>query len=48
MSGRTVARIDELDQKASTEEIGRMLSGQILTPEAIRNAEELIKAAGRS
>src|SRR3954471_16946315 len=40
-AGRTVAGIEELDASASTEEIGRMLSGQTLTPEALRNAAEL-------
>ncbi len=44
-AGRTVAGISELDAKASTEEIGRMLSGATLTPEALRNAEELVRAA---
>lgn len=44
-SGRTVAAIEELDAAASTEEIGRMLSGQTLTPEALRNAAELQRAA---
>jgi DNA repair protein RecN (Recombination protein N) len=44
-NGRTVAEISELKGKASTEEIGRMLSGEQLTPEALRNAEELIRAA---
>ena len=44
-NGRTVAEIEELDFKAGTEEIGRMLSGQKLTPEALRNAAELIRAA---
>jgi DNA repair protein RecN (Recombination protein N) len=43
--GRTVAEIEELDGVGSTEEVGRMLSGQRLTPEAVRNAEELIRAA---
>jgi DNA repair protein RecN (Recombination protein N) len=43
--GRTVAEIEELDSTGSTEEIGRMLSGQKLTPEAMRNAAELIRAA---
>ncbi len=43
--GRTIAEISELDAKASTEEIGRMLSGEQLTPEALRNAEELVRAA---
>ncbi|HXE64740.1 MAG TPA: DNA repair protein RecN [Bryobacteraceae bacterium] len=44
-NGRTVAEITELKGKASTEEIGRMLSGEQLTPEALRNAEELMRAA---
>jgi DNA repair protein RecN (Recombination protein N) len=43
--GRTVAEIEELDAGKSTEEIGRMLSGQKLTPEALRNAAELMRAA---
>jgi DNA repair ATPase RecN len=42
---RTVAEIEELDAKTSTEEIGRMLSGRRLTPEALRNAAELMRAA---
>ncbi|HLY19295.1 MAG TPA: DNA repair protein RecN [Bryobacteraceae bacterium] len=41
--GRTVAAIEELDQKARTREVGRMLSGQELTPEALKHAERLIK-----
>jgi len=41
--GRTVAVIEELDAAARTREIGRMLSGQKLTPEALKNAEQLIK-----
>ena len=44
-AGRTVAEIEELDVEKSTEEIGRMLSGQKLTPEALRNAAELMRAA---
>lgn len=43
--GRTLAEIHELDAAASTEEIGRMLSGQKLTPEALRHAAELQRAA---
>lgn len=43
--GRTVAEIEELDGVRSTEEVGRMLSGHTLTPEALRNAAELIRAA---
>jgi DNA repair protein RecN (Recombination protein N) len=44
-NGRTVAEIAELKGKSSAEEIGRMLSGEQLTPEALRNAEELMRAA---
>jgi DNA repair protein RecN (Recombination protein N) len=44
-AGRTVVEMEELDAAASTEEIGRMLSGQKLTPEALRNAAELQRAA---
>jgi DNA repair protein RecN (Recombination protein N) len=44
-NGRTVAEIEQLNPSGSTEEIGRMLSGQTLTPEAVRNAAELIRAA---
>jgi DNA repair protein RecN (Recombination protein N) len=41
--GRTVAVIEELDLTARTNEIGRMLSGQKLTPEALKHAEQLIR-----
>lgn len=41
--GRTVATVEELDAAARTREIGRMLSGQRLTPEALKHAEQLIK-----
>jgi DNA repair protein RecN (Recombination protein N) len=47
-AGRTVAEIEELTAADSTEEVGRMLSGQKLTPEALRNAAELIRAAKAS
>jgi DNA repair protein RecN (Recombination protein N) len=43
--GRTVAGIDELDRAGRTREVGRMLSGQELTPEALKHAERLIKSA---
>jgi DNA repair protein RecN (Recombination protein N) len=43
--GRTVAGIEELDRQARTREVGRMLSGQELTPEALKHAERLIKSA---
>jgi DNA repair protein RecN (Recombination protein N) len=41
--GRTVAVLEELDAEGRTREIGRMLSGQKLTPEALKNAEQLIR-----
>ena len=41
--GRTVAALEELDAEGRTREIGRMLSGQKLTPEALKNAEQLIR-----
>ena len=44
--GRTVAAIEELDRQARTREVGRMLSGQELTPEALKHAERLIRGAG--
>ncbi len=43
--GRTIAEIEELNHAASTEEIGRMLSGQKLTAEALKNAAELMRSA---
>ena len=41
--GRTEAIVEELDGAARTREVGRMLSGQKLTPEALKHAEQLIK-----
>jgi DNA repair protein RecN (Recombination protein N) len=41
--GRTEATVEELDDAARTREVGRMLSGQKLTPEALKHAEQLIK-----
>ncbi|MEZ5354309.1 MAG: DNA repair protein RecN [Bryobacteraceae bacterium] len=47
-AGRTVASIEELPtQTARAREIGRMLSGEKMTEEAIRQAEQLIKAGAR-
>jgi len=45
--GRTVTTIEELDTAARTREIGRMLSGERVTPEALRHAEQLIKHAAK-
>jgi DNA repair protein RecN (Recombination protein N) len=41
--GRTQAVLSELDTEGRKREIGRMLSGQKLTPEALKNAEQLIR-----
>ena len=43
IKGRTVAEVDELSGAARTREIGRMLSGQRVTPEALKHAEQLIR-----
>jgi DNA repair protein RecN (Recombination protein N) len=43
--GRTVATVDELTAAARREEIGRMLSGERVTQEALRHAEQLMKLA---
>lgn len=43
VKGRTVAEIEELMGEARTREIGRMLSGQKVTPEALKHAEQLIR-----
>jgi len=41
--GRTFATIEELTPESRTREIGRMLSGERLTPEALRHAEQLLR-----
>jgi len=43
--GRTVTTVEELDPTARTREIGRMLSGERVTAEALRHAERLMKLA---
>lgn len=43
LRGRTVADVQELSGEARTREIGRMLAGQRLTPEALKHAEQLIR-----
>jgi DNA repair protein RecN (Recombination protein N) len=47
-NGRTVAVMTELTGEERTREIGRMLSGQRLTPEALRHAAQLIEAGAAS
>jgi len=44
--GRTLADVEELNAQDRVREVGRMLSGQKLTPEALRHAEKLIKEFG--
>ncbi len=43
VKGRTIAEVEELTGEARTREIGRMLSGQRVTPEALKHAEQLIR-----
>jgi DNA repair protein RecN (Recombination protein N) len=43
--GRTVARVEEVSGDGRTREIGRLLSGERLTPEALKNAEQLLRSA---
>jgi len=45
VKGRTIAEIEELAPEARKQEIGRMLSGERLTPEALKQAEQLIRLA---
>jgi DNA repair protein RecN (Recombination protein N) len=45
--GRTTASIEELAPGARTREIGRMLSGERITQEALRHAEQLLKMAAK-
>jgi len=43
IKGRASVEIEELSGEARTREIGRMLSGQQVTPEALKHAERLIQ-----
>jgi DNA repair protein RecN (Recombination protein N) len=43
-NGRTVSRIQQLSEGERAAEVGRMLSGEQLTKEALKNAEQLIRA----
>lgn len=46
--GRTVAGIEEVNGGDRVKEIGRMLSGERLTPEALKHAEQLIAAGAEA
>src|SRR5579884_577164 len=48
IKGRTVAEVEELTPDQRTREIGRMLSGQRITPEALKHAEQLIRQSARA
>jgi DNA repair protein RecN (Recombination protein N) len=43
--GRTIATIGELDRGQRIRELGRMLAGERITPEALRHAEKLLVSA---
>ncbi len=45
--GRTTTEVDELSLEDRAREIGRMLSGEKITPEALKQAERLIHAGSR-
>ncbi len=47
-AGRTIAEVEELAPAARTREVGRMLSGQQVTAEALRHAEQMIRRAARA
>jgi DNA repair protein RecN (Recombination protein N) len=44
--GRVTTLIEELSHERRAREIGRMLSGEEITPEALRQAEQLMQAGG--
>lgn len=48
VKGRTVAEVEELTREARMREIGRMLSGEKVTPEALKHAERMIAATASS
>ena len=47
VNGRTMATVRKLEAEERTREIGRMLSGQKMTPEALKQAEQLIKLGAK-
>ncbi|MBV9406947.1 MAG: DNA repair protein RecN [Acidobacteriaceae bacterium] len=46
--GRVTTEIEELPRAERAREIGRMLSGEHVTPEALRHAEQLMQAGSRA
>ncbi len=47
LKGRTIAEVEELTPDARKREIGRMLSGQRVTREALQHAEQLMRLANQ-
>lgn len=47
VQGRTVAELESITGDARTREIARMLSGQKMTPEALKHAAQLVKMSAR-
>ena len=45
--GRIATQIEELEREARAREIGRMVSGEQITAEALRHAEQLIQTGTR-
>jgi DNA repair protein RecN (Recombination protein N) len=43
-NGRVTTEVEELEEKQRAQEIGRMLSGEHVTPEALKQAEQLMQA----
>lgn len=48
VKGRSVAEVEELTGEARTREVGRMLSGERVTAEALKHAEQLIRLGAES
>jgi DNA repair protein RecN (Recombination protein N) len=47
-NGRVTTEIDQLNREDRAREIGRMLSGDHVTPEALRQAEQLMQAGAKT
>ncbi len=47
-NGRVATEIEEVSREQRAREIGRMLSGERITPEALKHAEQLIEAGKKA
>ena len=45
---RSITRIRELEERESVEELARMLGGDAITENALKNAEEMKELAGKT